>query len=236
MALGYDGYNVEFSENGNEVLERVADKPDVSLILLDLLMPYKDGFETLEELRRIRPEVPVIVLSGASSAVNIVSATKRGAVDFLPKPVSPRGSFQCYPEGAAIRSGGSASRLERAVYADCRSVESKTRGCLLSRIGTSDVPVLLQGETGVGKEVLARKLHARSARAGNPFLKLNCAALPSELVESEYIWLRARCIYRRIQEHSREIRDGERGQHPAGRNRRHGHQAASKASSGRPGS
>ena len=190
VALGCDGYQVEFAENGNEVLERIRrGGSEVALILLDILMPYRDGLETLEELRRIRPNVPVIVLSGASSSANIVKAMRGGAVDFLPKPMSHEDLSGAVQKALPLAQG-------RPPLAKPRSHEPQTLGpvagawsqkleLLVSSIGTSDVPVLLQGETGVGKEVLARKLHARSARAAYPFLKLNCAALPSELVESE---------------------------------------------------
>jgi two-component system response regulator AtoC len=192
-ALGSQGYRVEFADNGNDVLERVRpsndpDGAEVALILLDILMPDRDGLETLEELRRIRPEVPVIMLSGASSAGNIVTAMKGGAIDFLAKPVSyhdlAAAIQKVLPAGdnAPVAEGFSSDQepILPVVGAWSRKLD-----LLLQRIGASDVPVLLQGETGVGKEVLARKLHAKSMRAGHPFLKLNCAALPSELVESE---------------------------------------------------
>jgi two-component system, NtrC family, response regulator AtoC len=192
-ALGSQGYRVEYADNGNDVLERVRpnhdqDWDEVALILLDILMPDRDGLETLEELHRIRPEVPVIMLSGASSPGNIVTAMKSGAIDFLAKPVS------YHDLAAAIQKVLPAA--EKAQVSETFSSElepilpvvgawSRKLDLLVQRIGASDVPVLLQGETGVGKEVLARKLHAKSMRAGHPFLKLNCAALPSELVESE---------------------------------------------------
>jgi two-component system response regulator AtoC len=191
-ALGSKGYRVEFADNGEDVLERIRpngdpDEAEISLILLDLLMPYKDGLETLEQLRRIRPEVPVIILSGAASPVNIVSAMKGGAIDFLAKPVSHQDLSHAIQKALPLAQGSPS--LDQAIFKDpvipVVGAWSKKLDLLLQRIGNSDVPVLLQGETGVGKEVLARKLHARSARAGHPFLKLNCAALPSELVESE---------------------------------------------------
>jgi two-component system response regulator AtoC len=190
-ALGSQGYRVEYADNGNDVLERVrpGNDPDgagVALVLLDILMPDKDGLQTLEELRRIRPEVPVIMLSGASSPGNIVTAMKGGAIDFLAKPVSYRDLADAVQkvlpadENPQVPETLSSEPILPVVGAWSRKLD-----LLVQRIGASDVPVLLQGETGVGKEVLARKLHAKSMRSGHPFLKLNCAALPSELVESE---------------------------------------------------
>jgi two-component system response regulator AtoC len=192
-ALGCQGYRVEFADNGEDVLARLRpenqrDRAGVDLVLLDILMPHKDGLQTLEQLRRICPDIPVIMLSGATAPVKIVTAMKNGAVDFLAKPVSyqelskaiqkvlPPGICDVEPEGFSD---------EQEPVPPVIGAWSQKLELLLQRIGSSDVPVLLQGETGVGKEVLARKLHARSIRAGRPFLKLNCAALPSELVESE---------------------------------------------------
>jgi two-component system response regulator AtoC len=191
-ALGSKGYLVEFADNGEDVLERFTSEPDrtqIDLVLLDLLMPFKDGLQTLEQLRKIRPEVPVIILSGASSPVNIVAAMKGGAIDFLTKPVSHQDLSQAIQK--ALPSPAKASYIPKTSARGREPVIpvvgawSQKLDLLVQRIGNSDVPVLLQGETGVGKEVLARKLHAKSSRAAHPFLKLNCAALPSELVESE---------------------------------------------------
>jgi two-component system response regulator AtoC len=192
-ALGSQGFRVEYADNGADVLERIRPNSDseeceVALILLDILMPDKDGLETLEELRRIRPDVPVIMLSGASSPGNIVTAMKGGAIDFLAKPVSyhdlAAAIQKVLPSDKNAQSRDAISSAEEPIP-PVIGAWSRKLDLLLQRIGTSDVPVLLQGETGVGKEVLARKLHAKSLRSGHPFLKLNCAALPSELVESE---------------------------------------------------
>ena len=192
VALNCEGYEVEFAQNGEEVvsfLEREATK--VSLLLLDLIMPYKDGFETLQEVRQSWPALPVITLSGSCTPANVATVLKAGALDFLSKPIGHSDLLRSIEQ--ALNSPGTVNRngsLTKAV----RNTEpcvfssgtwSQRVSALLERVGASDVPVLLRGETGVGKEVLARKLHEQSKRAGRPFLKLNCAALPSELVESE---------------------------------------------------
>jgi len=186
-ALGSQGFRVEYADNGADVLERIrpnsdSEEAEVALILLDILMPDKDGLETLEELRRIRPDVPVIMLSGASSPGNIVTAMKGGAIDFLAKPVSyhdlAAAIQKVLPSDKNAQSRDAISLTEEPIP-PVIGAWSRKLDLLLQRIGTSDVPVLLQGETGVGKEVLARKLHAKSLRSGHPFLKLNCAALPS---------------------------------------------------------
>ncbi|HVO96548.1 MAG TPA: sigma-54 dependent transcriptional regulator [Bryobacteraceae bacterium] len=190
LALTCRGYEVEFAQNGDEAVRYVQNGRDrFSLALLDILMPQKDGLEALREIRDICPSLPVVMLSGASAPANIVIAMKYGASDFLSKPVGHDELCRVIERALPVP----VSNLPRLVPAPefhgpmtppvgtwSQRVEQ-----LLRSIGSSDVPVLLQGETGVGKEVLARKLHGRSARAGGPFLKLNCAALPSELVESE---------------------------------------------------
>lgn len=190
LALTCRGYEVEFAQNGEEAVQQVRGGQDrFSLMLLDILMPHKDGLETLREVKGISPELPVIMLSGASAPGNIVTAMKSGAKDFLAKPVGHEELCRAI-ERAMLSPSTSPSRV--VPYAEDHGPMTLAAGTwsqrvelLLRNIGLSDVPVLLQGETGVGKEVLARKLHARSRRASGPFLKLNCAALPSELVESE---------------------------------------------------
>ena len=157
--------------------------------MLDIMMVNRDGLDTLREIRRLDRQLPVIMLSGASSTPNVVTAMKIGATDFLAKPVAQ----EDLREG--LRRAIEAETVLRPVpQANLKPVPEVLLGTnprmreiqlLLGRIGWSDVPVLIQGETGSGKEVIARELHAQSARANKAFLKLNCAALPSELVESE---------------------------------------------------
>jgi two-component system, NtrC family, response regulator AtoC len=187
IALGDAGYHVEFASNGDEVLDRLKNhKPDI-LILLRMLR--ENLVEMLREVRRLSPAIPVIVISGDSSPVNFVTTMNAGAIDCIPGTIS-HGEISNLAQTALQETVG--DRLvacpmpgDREPAISSLSVWSRKVKLLLSKIGPSDVPVLLRGETGVGKEVLSRKLHAGSARANQPFLKLNCAALPSELVESE---------------------------------------------------
>jgi two-component system response regulator AtoC len=163
--------------------------------MLDILMPEKDGLETLREVRLVRPDLPVIMLSGASSPSNIVNAMKWGATDFLPKPMSHDNLVRAIQKVLPRPVLPENSRHTEAVVPVVRRELTPSPApagawrqkveTLIRKVGSTEVPVLLIGETGVGKEVIARKLHARSPRANGPFLKLNCAALPAELVESE---------------------------------------------------
>jgi DNA-binding NtrC family response regulator len=193
IALSHQNYSTEIADDGDEAIELLT-RPgsDVSLVLLDIVMPRRDGLDTLCELRRINPTLPVIMLSYSSSMRQVIEAIKAGATDVLQKPVSfeelgdsieralhskpafPSQGPRVSPRVVKIDGEGAApskwdSRIEM----------------ILNYVGESKIPVLLTGETGVGKEVLARRLHARSPRSEGPFLKVNCVALPSELVESE---------------------------------------------------
>jgi two-component system response regulator AtoC len=191
-ALRCQGYSVALAENGEEVISCLTDSDrEISLVLLDLSMPQKDGLTTLREIRQIDRELPIIMLSCTTSPVQAAEAMKCGATDFLAKPVSPEELGKAIRRALVDRPGAVSKGLEQTVLPFVNGAlrfggsHIKKTEALLRQIGASDAPVLLQGETGVGKEILARELHARSTRAGKPFVKLNCAALPAELVESE---------------------------------------------------
>lgn len=189
-ALECFGYSVELAQDGEEALASLqSSQVPISAVLLDLIMPKRDGLETLREIRTMYSDLPVIILSGASSTTNAVAAMKSGATDFLDKPIDhqdlqealaralkPKGE----PAAPQIREGN----MKTSVFTGTNP-QMKELQRLVAGVGWSEAPVLIQGETGSGKEVLARELHAQSPRANQPFLKLNCAALPSELVESE---------------------------------------------------
>lgn len=189
-ALNHLGYSVEMAHDSEETLGRLtSSRSRISAVLLDFSIPGLGGIDTLKEIRRVDQHLPVILVSSDPMPKDVVAAMKSGATDFLCRPlslddlhtalqksierrVSPRSPHAQPPfEASKVFSGGSPRMQE------IRS--------LIPDIGWSDAPVLIQGETGCGKEVFARELHTNSSRAGKVFLKLNCAALPSELVESE---------------------------------------------------
>lgn len=189
MTLRCHGYAVEAAQDGEAVIGSLQHSPSrISAVLLDVLMPRKDGLEALREIRRINPRLPVIMLSGSSSPFNVVEAMKLGATDFLGKPVSPEEIVsavqRAFENGAAVEEPAAArpgaARTFFGMNRKMREIQETLR-----QIAWSEAPVLIQGETGAGKEMLAREIHSQSPRANKVFLKLNCAALPSELVESE---------------------------------------------------
>ena len=184
LALRRPNLVIDFVENGDEALRYLAQRAEKpALVILDVVMPHKDGITTLREIRRIYAELPIIMLSGATSASTIVEAMQSGANNVLTKPVSHDVLHQAVDQALPGTFGSGAGAQPPDLSPAGNWV--KTVEPLLRRISTSDVPVLLLGETGSGKEVLARRIHAESMRADEIFLKLNCAALPSELVESE---------------------------------------------------
>ena len=192
MALKCQGYSVELAQDGEEVLACLQDSQiPISAILLDIVMPRKDGLEALKEIRRIDKNVPVIMISGASSPLNVVEAMKNGATDFMAKPVNHDALRKSLRTAIESRIPVVVERTERSTTQPMKQIvignspAMREIQSLLRQIACSEAAVLIQGETGVGKEVLARELHNQSPRARRPFLKLNCAALPSELVESE---------------------------------------------------
>jgi DNA-binding NtrC family response regulator len=177
------------ADDGEEALEMFEANPGISAVLLDVVMPRRDGLETLREIRRINHSIPVIMVSGASSPLNVVDAMRNGATDFIPKPVSHSDLRKALstvfapkapPVDPVVAPASATKNIFFGVNPQMKSVQS-----LLPQIGWSEAPALILGETGAGKEVLARELHAQSPRAKKAFLKVNCAALPSELVESE---------------------------------------------------
>lgn len=190
MALKCLGYSVELAQDGNEVLACLqSSRKDFAAILLDIMMPNRDGIDTLREIRRMDPDIPVIIVSGASSTMNIVTAMKNGGTDFLCKPVAHEDLRKAISRALETKVTEymppkvKAAPTSRAYLG--RNSRMKEIQTLIEQIAWFEPPVLIQGETGSGKEVIARELHAQSPRANKPFFKLNCAALPSELVESE---------------------------------------------------
>jgi two-component system response regulator AtoC len=191
VALRWLGYSIDIAQDGEEAVACLKERgADYCLLLLDLIMPRKDGLETLREIRQFDPNLPIVMLSGATSPLNVVDAIKSGANDFLAKPISHEDlgkAIQKIVRTRIERVPAPAPQIPTPTVEafPVASLWTKKLDLFLNQVGFSEAPVLLQGETGVGKEMLARRLHACSPRSAKPFLKLNCAALPSELIESE---------------------------------------------------
>ena len=187
------GYVVECLESGEQAVARLSTGYAPSLIVLDVIMPGMDGIEVLENVKRINHSIPVILLSAVGQIKTVVDAMKIGAADFLVKPFEEPElelAIENVFEKAKLRE--EVRTLKRQLdhyseYGDVLSTNPRMNRVrdIARHVADTDVPVLLLGESGVGKEVLARFIHQNSSRKDQPFVKINCAALPHDLLESE---------------------------------------------------
>jgi len=184
-----EGYEVVTASSGREGID-LLNEAQPALALLDIAMPEMDGIETLRRIKEIRPDMPVIMVTGHGTIETAVKTTKLGAYDFIVKP----------PElqhlTIVVKHGIEESRLREENESLKRSIERRyeivgeserimTLKQQIQRAGPTNGWVLIHGESGTGKELVARAIHRASKRASGPFVEVNCAAIPQELIESE---------------------------------------------------
>jgi two-component system nitrogen regulation response regulator NtrX len=163
---------------------------EADVVLLDLALPGASGLVVLERLRADWPATPVVMMSGRASLSDAVSATRIGAFHFLEKPLSPEALLMAVEGAAELRRARELSRTltaERSADASLvgDSVAMRRIRELVAQVAPTDARVLIAGESGTGKEVVAAMLHGESQRSAGPFVRVNCAAIPRDLVESE---------------------------------------------------
>ena len=182
------GHDAVVCDNANKALE-MAKAQSFDLIMSDVVMPGKDGLSLLEELKTQGVVAPVVMMSGQAHIEMAVRATKLGALDFLEKPISTEKLLLTVENALRLRRLESENQQLRQRLGKHEMVwkgEAMRRVVAqVERVAASETRVCILGETGTGKELVARTLHERSARASGPFVTLNCAAVPAELIESE---------------------------------------------------
>src|SRR5712692_6367862 len=182
------GHEATVCDNASRALELVKSQP-FDLIFSDVVMPGKDGLALLEDFKTLGSTIPVVMISGQATIDMAVRATRLGAVDFLEKPLSTDKLLLTIENVLKIRRLEEENRQLRQRVGKheiiWKSEAVRRVMAQVERVAASETRVCIFGETGTGKELIARTLHARSPRASGPFVTLNCAAVPAELIESE---------------------------------------------------
>lgn len=187
--LSYEGYKIEDAENGEEALKKLREK-SFDAILCDIKMPKMDGLEFLEKALQINPDVPVIMISGHGTIETAVEAVKKGAFDYVAKPpdlnrllITIRNAMDkqtLVTETKVLKR--KVSRVQEMIGESSALKKIKDT---VDKVAPTDARVLITGENGSGKELVARWIHEKSNRAGASLIEVNCAAIPGELIESE---------------------------------------------------
>lgn len=189
MILEYEGYYVEYSTSAITGLEKFSGK-DFSAVLLDIQMPEMNGFEVLKKIKEQKPAASVIIISAHGSVENAVKATRLGAFDFLEKPIDRDKlliSVRNATEQAELREE---NEEIKKVWVGDGEILGKSKAIqnilqIIDKVAPLDTRVLITGENGTGKELVARAIHKKSLRKDKAFVEVNCAAIPNELIESE---------------------------------------------------
>ncbi len=187
--LSYEGYKIDDAENGEEALKKIKEKA-YDVILCDIKMPKMDGMEFLEKTRELNSEVPVIMISGHGTIETAVEAVKKGAFDYVAKPpdlnrllITIRNAMD--RQTLVTETKVLKRKVNRVQEMIGESLALRKIKDTIEKVAPTDARVLITGENGSGKELVARWIHEKSSRTAGPLIEVNCAAIPGELIESE---------------------------------------------------
>ncbi len=187
--LSYEGYKIDEAGDGEEGLQKFADKP-YDVVLCDIKMPKLDGIEFLEKSKEINPDIPVIMISGHGNIDTAVEAVKKGAFDYISKPpdlnrllITLRNALD--KQSLVTETKVLKRKVGKALEMVGDSGPLNKIKDTIEKVAPTDARVLITGDNGVGKELVARWIHEKSNRNAGPMIEVNCAAIPSELIESE---------------------------------------------------